>query len=325
MTRREYAGNAVVTTLTGSIASSGGGTVTIAASTNWPTGASYKFHVIVDPLNSSAEKILVDSRSGTTLTYSSGGRGADGTSPTAHSSGATIWVCITALDLDEANAHINQASGSHTAAQITFTPGGTVAATNVQTAIAEVASEIDTRVTSAETALTAIQAANWVTQTRMADASVGTAELVDANVTFAKLAAVAVSRWNRAGSLNVNAATEVAIDWTAEDEDDLSLAVPSFTAVTMPAGSDGWWGIDVQFTISGTLSAAGYCQVKKTPNILYRHPADAAGGVTTRGYTWALYLVAGDIIEIDVFNGSGSSVSLGGPAYLRMARLAKIA
>ena len=58
------------------------------------------------------------------------------------------YVPVEAVDADEANAHINQASGSHTAAQISYSPGGTVSGTNVQAALAEVASEIDARVTT---------------------------------------------------------------------------------------------------------------------------------------------------------------------------------
>jgi hypothetical protein len=155
MARRGYAGGAVRTTLTASIASSGGGTVTIASATGWPDGSGgAKFHIVVDPGNSSEEKILVDSRSGTTLTFSSGGRGADGTLATSHSSGATIWLVFTAVDADEANAHINATASAHAATAVSFSPTGNIAATTVQAAIAEVDSETDSRLDTAESTIT---------------------------------------------------------------------------------------------------------------------------------------------------------------------------
>lgn len=56
-----------------------------------------------------------------------------------------------ALDTD-LSAHTGQVTGAHAASAISFTAGGTVAATNVQTAIAEVASEADTRLLALEAA-----------------------------------------------------------------------------------------------------------------------------------------------------------------------------
>lgn len=101
--RREHEGAAVATTITAGI--SGTDTsISIADATGWPDGASAPFWVVLARGLSSEEKVLVESRSGTTLTVDSAGdRGGDGTSAATHASGTTIEHCITAEEVDEAN------------------------------------------------------------------------------------------------------------------------------------------------------------------------------------------------------------------------------
>lgn len=98
--RRQYAGGAVASTLTGSIAASGVTTFSIAASTNWSTSTTIPFYVVLSPQTSSEEKMLV-TLSSNTLTIVS--RGIDGTSASSHASGATIYPVFTAIDANEAN------------------------------------------------------------------------------------------------------------------------------------------------------------------------------------------------------------------------------
>lgn len=59
-------------------------------------------------------------------------------------------------------AHTGASSGAHAASAVSFTPGGTVSATTVQAAVAEVASEADTRLLAVESssAAAALKAAN---------------------------------------------------------------------------------------------------------------------------------------------------------------------
>ena len=110
--RRQYAGAAAAAQLTEAL---GGSTadLTIECSdlTNWPTGSIGPFYVVIDRETGSEEKILCVSRSGNTLTvYDDGslnGRGADDTSPTAHSINAVIEHSFTATDANEANLHVN--------------------------------------------------------------------------------------------------------------------------------------------------------------------------------------------------------------------------
>lgn len=102
--RRSYSGVAVATTLSTSIISTDT-SISVAAVSGWPTGGNGPFFLVVDRGTASEEVIKIASRSSTTLTVASSGRGADGTSPTSHSSGAAIELCFTATDADEANAH----------------------------------------------------------------------------------------------------------------------------------------------------------------------------------------------------------------------------
>jgi hypothetical protein len=87
---------------------------TLVSATGWPGSPGNNFFVVIDRGTSSEEKVLCSSNSGTTVTVSA--RGQDGTSATTHNSGATVSLCITAIDGDEANqiTHLlgNGAEGS---------------------------------------------------------------------------------------------------------------------------------------------------------------------------------------------------------------------
>lgn len=109
--RRDYAGGAVSTTLTSGITATSL-TLTIASATNWPLGSNGPFFIVIDRGLSTEEKVLVTSRSGTTLTVAStANRGVDGTTAASHGSGATVEHSFSATDFDEANAHINDTTG----------------------------------------------------------------------------------------------------------------------------------------------------------------------------------------------------------------------
>lgn len=111
--RREYRGAAAPSVLTTSLGPSTSDLIINCYNlSNWPTGASARpFYVVIDRGLSNEEKILCVTRSGNVLSvYNSGGtngRAADETSIQAHSINATIEHVFTALDADEANAHVN--------------------------------------------------------------------------------------------------------------------------------------------------------------------------------------------------------------------------
>lgn len=123
MARREYMAGKP-TTLSADF-SIGDPTFTVAVAGNdWPDGAEgYNFWVTIDGGTAQEERVLCSSRAGTTITVASGGRGADGTTESNHSTSATVWPSWSATDADEANAHINSVSNVHGLA--TAGPGGT--------------------------------------------------------------------------------------------------------------------------------------------------------------------------------------------------------
>ncbi len=98
VTRRQYKGAAAQTTITNALAS-GDTTITIAATTGWPSTAAVPFFVVISPGTSSEEKCLA-TISGSTLTLT---RAQDDTTAQSHSSGAAIYPVFSADDADEAN------------------------------------------------------------------------------------------------------------------------------------------------------------------------------------------------------------------------------
>ena len=100
-TRRTYAGGAAATTITGALTNSST-SITIAAYTGWPYGAS-PFYVVVGPGTASEEKMLVTRSTSTSTTLTVTTRGVDGTTAAAQASGSAIYPVFTAVDADEAN------------------------------------------------------------------------------------------------------------------------------------------------------------------------------------------------------------------------------
>ena len=101
-TRRSYAGAAPACTLTNSITSVDTSALLTGDVTNWTTTASGPFFMVIDPGLSTEEKVLVGSRSGSSL--SSITRGQDGTTAASHAAGATCYPVFTAVDADQSNA-----------------------------------------------------------------------------------------------------------------------------------------------------------------------------------------------------------------------------
>lgn len=108
---KQYAGGAPATTIPGSITSVAT-TITIGSATGQPAGgASGKFVMVIDPNLATEEKILVTSRSGTTLNVAQ--RGYDGTTAQPHDPGAAIVHCIDAYSLTQVNRMANAATAQH--------------------------------------------------------------------------------------------------------------------------------------------------------------------------------------------------------------------
>jgi hypothetical protein len=95
--RRTYAGAAVAAVIASGI-DDDDISIVLDSATGWASGS---FYVVIDPGTASEEKILVGSRSGSTLTVTT--RGVDGTTAKSHSEGAVIYPVAAAADLDESN------------------------------------------------------------------------------------------------------------------------------------------------------------------------------------------------------------------------------
>lgn len=111
--RRSFAGAAVSTTLGAGI-NAAAMSFTIASATGWPDGSSGDFFVVVDRGGAAEEKIRCASRSGTTVTVATSGRGADGTSAASHSSGESVEHSFSAVDANEANKAVAETVGKVT-------------------------------------------------------------------------------------------------------------------------------------------------------------------------------------------------------------------
>jgi hypothetical protein len=230
--RRDYAGAAVATTLASGISDSDT-SISIAADTGWPTGSPGPFYIVIDRGNPSEEKVLVDSRTGTTLTVATAGdRGEDDTTATAHTTGASVEVCWTALEADEINEHLNDttvAESQHsgllnnarhdlTARHTAGTVVPTAAPSAVGTALTEgnstsaaranhihtigtgainnanmfAAGVVDAAAIATDAVGSAEIAANAVTSSELADDAVDTNAIADDAVTAAKVADAAI-------------------------------------------------------------------------------------------------------------------------------------
>ena len=101
VTRRSYAGAAPACTLTNAITSGDTTALLTGTVTAWNSTATGPFFMVIDPGLVTEEKVLVGSRTGSSL--SSITRGVDGTTAASHNAGATCYPVFTATDADEAN------------------------------------------------------------------------------------------------------------------------------------------------------------------------------------------------------------------------------
>ena len=96
--RKQYVGAAASTTTTNALGVSDT-SVTLAATTGWPSTPAVPFFVVISPGTSAEEKCSA-TISGSTLTLT---RAQDNTTAQTHASGSTIYPVFTATEANEAN------------------------------------------------------------------------------------------------------------------------------------------------------------------------------------------------------------------------------
>jgi hypothetical protein len=112
LARYEHTGAAAPTGLASGINSSATSFTTLSG-TGYPTGAVGDFVIDIDAGTATEEKILCSARSGTSFTVASGGRGYDGTTAQAHSTGTTnVTHVFAAAEADDDSRHIYGNSGT---------------------------------------------------------------------------------------------------------------------------------------------------------------------------------------------------------------------
>lgn len=106
MSLRNFSSAAAAATLSAGVTSAAT-TIQVSATTGWPAAP---FILALDAGAASQELVLVTNVAGTTLTVT---RGYDSTVAAAHDAGAVIEHSHAAIDLREANSHVNASSAVH--------------------------------------------------------------------------------------------------------------------------------------------------------------------------------------------------------------------
>jgi hypothetical protein len=210
-TRRSYAGAAPACTLTNAITSSDTTATITGDTTNWNNTANGSFFMVIDPGLSTEEKVLVGTRSGSSL--SSITRGVDGTTGAAHNAGATCYPVFTATDADQAN---KVASTLTTKGDLLVTTGSILDRLAVGTNdFALLADSSATNGVAWKQLPAAGLADNAVTKAKVADRAIGSAEL---------------------DGLSVNAGTTSAYTFVAGDANRV-VTFSATTTATIPAST----------------------------------------------------------------------------------------
>jgi hypothetical protein len=263
-TRRSYSGSAATCTLTSSITSVSTTATLTGTVTNWPVTSGGPFFMVIDPGLSTEEKVLVGSRSTTSL--SSITRGVDGTTAAAHSAGATCYPVFTAVDADQANA-----------VAATLTTKGDILATN-GSALNRLAVGTNDFALLADSAATngvawkqipaAGLASNSVTAAKLASNSVETAKILNANVTADKLATGSVTT-AKIADLNVTGAKLANVTVSTKTGSYTLVAADRNTRIAMNSASS------TSITVNSSLFSAG--------DVVYIHNIGAGTCTVTAG------------------------------------------
>ena len=205
VTRRQYKGAAVSTTITAGINDSAT-TCSLAANTGWPSSSGVPFYVVIDPGTSAEEKCSA-TIAGTTLTLT---RGQDDTTAVAHSSGAVIYPVFSADEADEANLF---ASTMTTRGDLlTMGSGPTVARLPIGSNSGYVLKTDGTDPSWGQVAAAGI-ASDAVTTAKILDSAVTSAKIADATIVQGDLALTLLKLLCPVGTIAATVQTTAPTGW----------------------------------------------------------------------------------------------------------------
>jgi hypothetical protein len=253
-----------------------GGTFVIASATGYPSA---NFVITMDKGQANEEKILISSRSGTTLTVASGGRGFDNTTASAHTNGvSTVDHVIDAAMITALLEHVNTNAAQDHANLLAVANKGLLA---------------DITTVDPSTALAGATG-------RWADA--GHRHVVP-TIPFFEL--------TNAGTQSVTNNSPTEITWGAE-EDTHSGHVAGAAEYTIPTGWGGIWHLDA--LIEYAFNATGTRQVLFIKGIgteLYRVAVPATPANPCKVHVAGNFrLVAGDTVKVRALQDSGGALNI---------------
>lgn len=329
--RKDYSGAPASTTLAAGI-TSGSTSITITASTGWPSGTNGSFYAVIDPGQATEEKILVTSRTGTTLNTVS--RGVDGSTAASHDSGATIYPCFTATDADEANYAVAQTVGKVTAASDLLVASSANTFSRLAKGSNSTVLGVDSGGTLGYATLATGQiAANAVTNAKLAGMTRGTVKVGNASGAASDLAIGTSGYYLKSDGTDVAWAAGAAESWTTlrkasdesvsssttlQDDNDMTFTAANgtyyyFEYVIIYASPVGGGTPDLKIAMGESGTTAGVWEA------VYPGTNDVgaiAGTLTDQTTTIAV----GTGTSKRTFFGSGTHVGAGGSFKVRWAQ-----
>ena len=258
MSRRSYSGGARSVQLTAPVDAALTTLVwPITLPVNWPDDATGPFSCVVDRDGVKEEKLLCSDSSGGFLTIIT--RAYDGTTPQSHDVNAPIEVIGTAIDFDEANAHINASTDVHGLSGGDRVVGESKAATLTNKAISGSANTL-TNIPLSASPETVSEIANLHGQDVILAAADATEITARTNADNSEAAARAAADTTLQNNINAEASARIATDSTLAPQATTytKTEVDNKVAAVTPKIASDEVNITANVTgVSGTLATLG--------------------------------------------------------------------
>lgn len=124
-------------------------------------------------------------------------------------------------------------------------------------------------------------------------------------------------KWRRVAVQGIVNSTTVAVAWDTEDADSHGFATPPASNITIPAGCDGVYSISGGIGWATTPSANSFVRVQTTLGGVSDTPCSQTG--QQGSFCRVEPMVAGNILNISVFQASGAAVNING--FLHVTRV----